>query len=253
MNKTDILQIARELIKSLEKEDFQAFCDRLLLKLYPDDYSPVRSGGPCGDMKNDGYCYQSRKFFQAHASRGDKIARIKKKFESDLQGCLSKQRDVIEFIYITNDILVGEVTHFVDALRQQLKDVKISIWGPDKISSLMQPLSMEDISFITEINFCNETHHSLEENNTIDLGIIGEIFQYIAHGLKKTDFRTAKNATPQEKLIKLSKKIRINFGDSQQKLMRESFTLNWEKKSLLNSLSKHKWKWMSPACTHCSL
>ena len=54
-------------------------------------------------MKNDGYCYVSRKFFQAHATRGESAKTTKNKIEEDLVGCLKKWDDVKEFVYITND------------------------------------------------------------------------------------------------------------------------------------------------------
>ena len=73
------LKIVDDYIKAIEYYNFQDFCDRLLLTLYPDDYTPVRAGGRNGDMKNDGYCYVSRKFFQAHATRGESAKKTKAK------------------------------------------------------------------------------------------------------------------------------------------------------------------------------
>src|SRR5690348_15831926 len=99
------VRIIEDYIKAIEPSNFQAFCDRLLLCLYP-DFTPVRAAGKRGDMKNDGYCYINRIFFQAHATRGENISKTKSKIKNDLEGCLS-QWNVEKFVYITNDIQIG--------------------------------------------------------------------------------------------------------------------------------------------------
>ncbi len=45
------LKIVDDYIKAIDFYNFQDFCDRLLLTLYPEEYSPVRAGGRNGDMK----------------------------------------------------------------------------------------------------------------------------------------------------------------------------------------------------------
>lgn len=109
-------KIIDDYIKSIEYNYFQDFCDRLLITLYPKEYTPVRAGGRNGDMKNDGYCYASRIFFQAHATRGESANQTKDKIETDLIGCLQKWNDVRKIVYITNDTLIGEIENFVDTL-----------------------------------------------------------------------------------------------------------------------------------------
>lgn len=238
MDKNSIANFVTDRINSIEAGEFQAFCDRLLLKMYPDDFTPVRAGGICGDMKNDGYCYLSRKFFQAHASRGEQISKIKSKIENDLKGCLEKQRDVKEFIYITNDTLVGEVQNFIDGLRRQFPVVKIETWGPAKIASLIMEFPVEDISYIIgrdvtggQINENN--YFLLVENEKIDLGIIGEIFDFIFNKIKTVSFPEKKGPVEKAKLSKLNEKIKINFDGAQQKMVRELFTKNWLRKDLI--------------------
>ena len=128
-------KIIDDYIKSIEYYYFQDFCDRLLLTLYPEEYVPVRAGGRNGDMKNDGYCYASRAFFQAHATRGESAKQTKIKIESDLKGCLEKWKDVLKFVYITNDTLIGEVENHVDKLRVKFPDIKIETWGHKRLTS----------------------------------------------------------------------------------------------------------------------
>jgi hypothetical protein len=87
------------------------------LKIYPDDYTPVRAGGPKGDTKMDGYCPKAKIYFAAHATRGENISATKKKIRSDLEGCLKEHKDVKKWVYLTNDTLLGEVEQSVEELR----------------------------------------------------------------------------------------------------------------------------------------
>jgi hypothetical protein len=144
------LRIVEDYIKAIEYTHFQDFCDRLLLKIYPDDYVPVRAGGRNGDMKNDGYCLMKRVFFQAHATRGESAKTTKSKIENDLRGCLEKWDDVREFIYITNDTPIGEVENHLDSLRKENPAVKIRIWSPKVIVEKMKDLNEMDIEYIIE-------------------------------------------------------------------------------------------------------
>ncbi|WP_282178496.1 hypothetical protein [Maribacter stanieri] len=154
-------KIIDDYIKSMEYYYFQDFCDRLLSTLYPGEYIPVRAGGRNGDMKNDGYCYASRIFFQAHATRGERAKQTKNKIESDLNGCLEKWKDVKKFVYITNDTLIGEVENHVDTLRAKFPNIKIETWGFKRLTFIIKKLKIDEIEFvidrkiIPEITFSN--------------------------------------------------------------------------------------------------
>ena len=238
MDKNSIAKIVTDRVKAIEAEEFQAFCDRLLLKMYPKDFTPVRAGGKYGDMKNDGYCYISRKFFQAHASRGETISKIETKIKNDLEGCIQKQRDVNEFIYITNDTMVGKIENFIDDLRLQFPGVKIETWGPNKIALLIMDLPIEDISFIIDRNLredqYSENNYFLQvQSEMSDLGIIGEIFDYIFNKIKTATLTASMETRSKDKLRKLNEKIKINFEETQQKMVKEIFTHNWKRKAIV--------------------
>jgi hypothetical protein len=153
---------------------FQDFCDRLLLTLFPEEYVPVRAGGPNGDMKNDGYCYVSRVFFQAHATRGESAKRTKDKIETDLKGCLEKWDDVSKFVYITNDTLIGEVENYVDNLRTQYPTVKIETWGHKRLTTEIRKLELEGIEFVIDRKIILESTFSDSENLSAKFLITGE-------------------------------------------------------------------------------
>lgn len=143
-------KIIDDYIKSIDYYNFQDFCDRLLLTLYPNEYTPVRAGGRHGDMKNDGYCVASRIFFQCHASRGESAKQIKKKIQQDLEGCVNKWNDISKFTYITNDTLIGEIENFVDELRKKFPEISIETWSNKKLSFKIRNLDIQDIEFIID-------------------------------------------------------------------------------------------------------
>lgn len=144
------LRIIEDYVKAIEASHFQDFCDRLLFTLYPNDYTDVRAGGRNGDMKNDGYCYMTRIFFQAHATRGESAKKTKDKINNDFNGCINKWNDVRSFVYITNDTLIGEIENFIDELRIQNPAVTIITWTPKKIVSMIKDLKLKDIEYVIE-------------------------------------------------------------------------------------------------------
>jgi hypothetical protein len=241
IDKANVSKIVRDYIKALEGNQFQDFCNRLLFKLYPDEYTPVRAGGPKGDMKNDGYCFVSRKFFQAHASRGETIAVIKNKIQTDLEGCLEKQIDVREFIYLTNDTLVGEAEAFVDSLRKGHQNISIETWGPEKLAITITTLDVEDIEYITEVKLTpNQTNTYLVQINSQenDYGIIGDILQYLFNDIIKT--KELHRVEDTERLKKLHEKIRLNFTKANQQAVNELLQNNWKRKELVEQFIKEQ-------------
>lgn len=157
MDKSTIIKITEDKINSLEGAFFQDFCDRLLLRLYPSDYVPVRAGGPSGDDKNDGYCPKARIFFQAHASRRLNIYDQKKKIKDDLEGCLKKHADVKMWVFITNDTVLGVVETFIDNLRRLHPNVVIESWGHKVIADKIIKLPDESIDYVLDMNISNSS------------------------------------------------------------------------------------------------
>lgn len=135
MNPATLRKIVENHIATLEGNGFQDLCDRLCMKLFPDDYTPVRAAGPKGDRKNDGYCPKARTFFAAHATRGEALQKTKDKIKSDLEGCLMHHTDVVTWIFLTNDTLPGDVEAYVDEeLRSMYPGPTIETWGHKRIS-----------------------------------------------------------------------------------------------------------------------
>ncbi len=245
MNKSTKRKIIEDKISQLTGNEFQDFCDRLFLKLYPDDYTPVRAGGPKGDMKNDGYCPKARTFFAAFGTRSAKIADIKSKIKSDLVGCLEKQSDVKKWVFITNDTLVGEVEAFIDELRVTHNPLVIEILGHKKITEEILKLPDEDIEYIIDLTLedsisttninnsfgdmisntgtgivqtgdnSNITQNIYQQNANEELQemtIIDEIFDYALDNL--SNHKEYKNKGQ----LDFREKIKLNFTDKSERL-----------------------------------
>ena len=169
MLKASLRKIVEGQLATLGGDNFQDMCDRLCLKIYPDDYTPVRAGGPKGDTKNDGYCPKKKIYFAAHATRGESTSATKRKIKSDLKGCLRKHKDVKKWVYLTNDTLLGEVEDCVDGLRKQHPKVTIETWGHKKITERILRLNETDISNIIGLDLGATVHLQAEIDNAAQL------------------------------------------------------------------------------------
>jgi hypothetical protein len=138
-------------IKSYRGNDFQDFGDRLLSKLYPAEYTPVRAGGPWGDLKNDGYCFVNRTFFHFYGSSQYNVSKLKGKITSDIEGCLAKQLHVRKVIYVTNESSLGVIEAHIDGLRLK-HAIDIETWGPAKLVEIMQSLSRRDVASVLKLS-----------------------------------------------------------------------------------------------------
>lgn len=142
-----ISQIIENHISVSKSFEFQQMCNRLLIKLYPDDYQPTRAAGRYGDMKNDGYCCIKRIFFHCHATRGQDFSILKAKFKSDLGGCLQWQTDVRELIFLTNDTNAGRLERHIDEIRN-IKNRKVITWGVEILTDKISQFSIDTIEYI---------------------------------------------------------------------------------------------------------
>lgn len=246
-------RIVRDYIANLGGDAFQCLCDRLCSTLHPNDYTPVRAGGPKGDLKNDGFCPKARLFFAAHASRGEKITDIKKKIQIDLEGCLANHNTVKEWIYITNDTLVGEVHAFIDeTLRPKHSGVTITTWDHNQITDKIAEMSDGEIEYILAMPL-NDS--KLVQSNTnapggIQIAAQGKVVnQYINatqaeerdYGILQEviDFMLSQTGKPQQRpsrpkdLTKLRDKIDKNFTGDQSVTVDEVVLRTWGKRELV--------------------
>ena len=132
-------------IKSYRGTEFQEFGDRLLSKLYPEEYVAVRAGGMWGDMKNDGYCHLNRTFFHFYSTIQNNVSVLKAKITSDVTGCLENQQQVERIVFVTNDANLGVIEAHIDDLRLKHR-IPIDTWGPTRLVEIICALPPKDIA-----------------------------------------------------------------------------------------------------------
>jgi hypothetical protein len=256
MDKANWSQIAEDRIKALEGSNFQAFCDRLLLKLFPNDYTAVRAGGNKGDLSNDGYCPKSRTFYAAHATRGEKGAKIKEKLKNDLVGCLEKQHDVKRWIFLTNDTLIGSIAKYVDDLRREFEGVEIETWNIATIVEKLLGLNEADVEHILQIRLSEAVGIRLDqaprdggsiqnfifpnrEKEQTDWGVIKEIVDFIIdHKIDRTTL--IRHHLADDQLTPLQQKIDLNFPPEQRERVKSMINNSWHYKSLAQKFLEAK-------------
>ena len=244
------LKIVDDYIKAIEFYNFQDFCDRLLLTFYPNEYTPVRAGGRNGDMKNDGYCYVSRKFFQAHATRGESAKTTKNKIEEDLVGCLKKWDDVKEFVYITNDTLIGEVESFVDNLRQQFPKIIIRTWSQKILIEKIRNLEIKDVEYIIDRRINPERSVSYE-NLISTKFLITENFNFIKEisNLNLENFPFDNSIILNNEVLKFTKnltfnqKYRHNIVTKKSKIRQKNYLKKYPNTEVFEqAIDEYQWK-----------
>jgi len=225
VDKSSIRKIVEDRVSAKTVDEFQNFCNQLCLKLYPGDYTPVRSGGPTGDMKNDGYCPKARIFFQAYGIRSDgRIAVTKKKIEADLAGCVAKHPNVKKWIFLTNQTLVGEIEAHIDLLRLKYPSVVIESWGHLKIAQTIADFDIKIVSEIIDIDLFEDL---TEEQEIV---ILDAIFEDILETIKDKHAEYTYTTS-----INLDEKIQINFSlKEEQEELRDYLKYAFSKLQLIN-------------------
>lgn len=175
MSPNTIRKITEDHVSALDGTGFQDLCDRLNFKLYADDgqYEATRAAGRGGDMKCDGYCPQERIFFAVHATRGESTSATKTKIRTDLEGCLSKQKNIAVWRYMTNDTLNGEVQVFVDELRANHPEVRIEVWDHKIIANHIADLPLTDVETVLDMHFGSPTSTDLPVLDVSGVGYTG--------------------------------------------------------------------------------
>ena len=67
-------------------DEFQRLFEKLMKKVYPNDFIPCRPWGKDGDCKNDGYLRSQRKLFQVYAPNEIKKEEAIRKINEDFVG-----------------------------------------------------------------------------------------------------------------------------------------------------------------------
>nr|WSZ96928.1 hypothetical protein OH820_15760 [Streptomyces sp. NBC_00857] len=92
-----------EMLDDLHGTGFEDFFHTLMCMRYP-DFLNVRTAGSLGDMGADGISLHDRKLYAVYAPQTFSMAKVEKKFTSDLAKALAKRSGQFEtFVFVHND------------------------------------------------------------------------------------------------------------------------------------------------------
>lgn len=203
------------LIRTKAWVPFQTICERLFIKLYP-DFSPVWFWWIHGDLKNDGYCFSNWIFIQCYATAKDtnspNVPEITKKINEDFTGCVKEWwDDVKEFYFITNNTLHADNLASIQLLRKAYPHIKILTWEQKRLASVIWETSNNSaISNILGVTFNGPF-------GIVTIDIIDTLVSSIFNNI--TSYEKIYNLGDKDegKLVKLERKIWLNFPDEYEK------------------------------------
>ncbi|WGL98399.1 hypothetical protein QE177_00315 [Arsenophonus sp. aPb] len=130
-------------------DGFQHLFEKLMSKVYHDDFMACRPWGNVGDRKNDGYLFSMRMLFQLYAPNELSAAEAIRKINEDFKGAKEHwEKYFDEWIFVHNapDGRLGpHVIEVLAELRENNPAIRISHWGYENMLLLFRQLSLQDL------------------------------------------------------------------------------------------------------------
>lgn len=133
---------------NLKANEFENFFSSLMGKKYKEKFIQCKPWGRMGDRKNDGYLQSERILFQVYAPNELSSTETIKKINEDFLGALKyweKYFDSWVFVHNSRDGLPPNVEEELLSLMQRYPQIKINIWGYDKLREILFSLEPFDI------------------------------------------------------------------------------------------------------------
>lgn len=124
-----------ELMAELYENEFEDFFHRLMCLRYP-DFLDVRTAGSLGDRSADGLSLHSRKLYACYAPQTVKPDKIRKKFDGDLSGAVTKRNGEFDtFVFVHNDRrgVHPEVTSLLASARNSVPSLRFEQMGTRRL------------------------------------------------------------------------------------------------------------------------
>ena len=130
-------------------DEFQRLFEKLMKKVYPNDFIPCRPWGKDGDCKNDGYLRSQRKLFQVYAPNEIKKEEAIRKINEDFVGAKNHWEEYFDkwvFVHNAQDGRLGpHIIQKLNKLRKENSDIEIEIWGYEELLAIFRQLSLQDL------------------------------------------------------------------------------------------------------------
>ncbi|MFI1931229.1 ABC-three component system protein [Streptomyces sp. NPDC020330] len=121
----------RQQLTDMPGESFEQLIHKLLSLRHP-DFVPVRTHGNLGDMGADGLLLWDRVLWACYSPQTDDIARVKRKFASDLEKALVKRPDAFDtFRFAVNDLkgVHPELSVMMSEAQEKLRPRRVEHYG----------------------------------------------------------------------------------------------------------------------------
>ena len=126
--------------------EFQDWFARLLRFALRHEFAPVRSYGPKGDLKCDGYRVTTRTVFQCYAPDKMRDSALIRKITSDFDGARNHWgRRMRRWVLVHNDHrgLPARAVQHIDSLRGSYPNIRIETWGEPELARMKERLNLE--------------------------------------------------------------------------------------------------------------
>ncbi|MFZ5561493.1 MAG: ABC-three component system protein [Pseudomonadota bacterium] len=135
----------------LEKKEqaYEDFFCKVMIHLHSDNFQPVKAAGQAGDGKSDGYLVPEHRIFQCYApSTGFNKSKLLKKIKEDFNGAKNNWKDKMrKWTFVHNDPegLPKYALDLMEELKEENKDVEISVFGPDVFKEIVLSLPVSKL------------------------------------------------------------------------------------------------------------
>jgi hypothetical protein len=128
---------------------FQHLFEKLMSKVYPNDFMACRPWGKIGDRKNDGYLPSARTLFQSYAPNEISAAEANRKIKEDFSGAKQyweKYFDQWTFVHNAFDGRLGpQIIETLQILGKENPKIRIGHWGYEELLARFRQLTLPDL------------------------------------------------------------------------------------------------------------
>ena len=126
--------------------EFQDWFARLMRFALSHEFEPIRSYGPRGDLKCDGYWVTTGTVFQCYAPDRIRESALIKKITTDFDGARDNWgRRMRRWVLVHNDQrgLPARTVQHIDSLRGSYPNIRIETWGDSELARMKERLDLE--------------------------------------------------------------------------------------------------------------
>ncbi len=220
------LKIFPDQISSLPNADFLLFCDRLLFKIFPNDYKQSNT------LKENGYTIIKNAIYSVIPDTSS----IKPSINSI--SAINK-KPVSKLIILAKSVL-GDTKKLQRHFRTKLKNLSTEIWEPDAIKQKLKDYSDEELSNLIGFDSTFSNYFRISKDQQIAFNYYQDIFGEIVKNFKGP-FRPAVIDSSKSEFAKILDKVPLNFSIVQDRVW-EIYSNTYQFKNLAEKFLQERYK-----------